>query len=255
MNRTKREHLILTMLHEKAFLSVREICLLVQASESTVRKDISRLYNDARLTKVFGGVASIEESDPKSEGQRVRTRSVNHTLRSKAIAETAAHKCREGDIVGIHGRGLAILLAKALIFKAITVVTSSLNVAMILKDRPNVKILLTGTNLYNEDMLMHNVHSNEIPHYINKCFIEFSKVSVSGISDKSQLYANLGYEMAQKSDHVFLNATPMDHYDIGRFHMLDWSMINAIFLAQSNERQVTDLWPTRGENSIITVDE
>jgi predicted RNA-binding protein (virulence factor B family) len=37
--------------------------------------------------------------------------------------------------------------------------------------------------------------------------------------------------------------------------MLDWSMINAIFLAQSNERQVTDLWPTRGENSIITVDE
>lgn len=255
MKRTKREHLILTTLHEKAFLSVREICLLVQASESTVRKDISRLYHDARLTKVFGGVASIEETDPKPYGPRVKTRSVNHTLRSKTIAEAAAHNCRDGDIVGIHGRGLAVLLAKALIFKAVTVVTSSLNVAMILKDRPNVKVLLTGTVLYSEDMLMHNAHSNEISHYINKCFIEFSKVSASGVADKSQLYSKLGREMAQKSDRVFLNATPMDHYDIGRFHMLDWNIIDSVVLAQSNESQVADLWTTRAENSIIAVDE
>ena len=57
----ERHRLILNELNIKKSLSVSELCSLLEASESTVRRDLNYLAERGLLVKVHGGAMSLSD--------------------------------------------------------------------------------------------------------------------------------------------------------------------------------------------------
>lgn len=57
----QRQEMILKLLKERGSITVTEIKDLLNASESTVRRDITALHREGKLIKVFGGAVESEQ--------------------------------------------------------------------------------------------------------------------------------------------------------------------------------------------------
>ena len=58
----QRYEIILGLLREKKSVTVTELKDILNASESTVRRDITALYKAGKLTRVFGGAVALEHT-------------------------------------------------------------------------------------------------------------------------------------------------------------------------------------------------
>ncbi len=58
----QRYEIILGLLREKNSVTVTELKDILNASESTVRRDITALYKAGKLTRVFGGAVALEHT-------------------------------------------------------------------------------------------------------------------------------------------------------------------------------------------------
>ena len=58
----QRYEIILGLLREKNSVTVTELKDILDASESTVRRDITALYKAGKLTRVFGGAVALEHT-------------------------------------------------------------------------------------------------------------------------------------------------------------------------------------------------
>ena len=89
---------ILRILAEKKAVTVQELTRALDASESTVRRDLSALHKSGRLYKVYGGATSIDNNYSSNE-EDMRTKREKHKEGKIAIARHAASLIRRGDFV------------------------------------------------------------------------------------------------------------------------------------------------------------
>ena len=85
----QRYEIILDLLREKKSVTVTELKDILDASESTVRRDITALYKAGRLTRVFGGAVALEHTVNAYE-PTVAQKSELNTEEKKKIAAYAA---------------------------------------------------------------------------------------------------------------------------------------------------------------------
>ena len=89
---------ILRILAGKKAVTVQELTRALDASESTVRRDLTALHKRGRLYKVYGGATSIDNNYSSNE-EDMRTKRELHTEGKIAIARHAASLIRRGDFV------------------------------------------------------------------------------------------------------------------------------------------------------------
>ena len=58
---------IVGLVEERGFLTVRELSVLLDVSEMTIRRDLAKLERLHRLKKTYGGAASIRATSPEEE--------------------------------------------------------------------------------------------------------------------------------------------------------------------------------------------
>ncbi len=63
----ERYNIILQELNTKGIVSVTELVELLDASESTIRRDLNSLHNDGMLKKIHGGAISIGDNTSKHD--------------------------------------------------------------------------------------------------------------------------------------------------------------------------------------------
>ena len=96
----QRHKLLLELVNKKKSITVTEAKEVLNASESTIRRDIIALHNAGKLTKVFGGAIALEETvitEEPSVDQRVEKNKDEKSI----IAEYAASLIKPGDFVYI----------------------------------------------------------------------------------------------------------------------------------------------------------
>ena len=96
----QRHRLLLELVNEKKSITVTEAKEVLNASESTIRRDIIALHNAGKLTKVFGGAVALEE-DVITEEPSVEQRVEQNKEEKYMIAEYAASLIKPGDFVYI----------------------------------------------------------------------------------------------------------------------------------------------------------
>jgi len=137
---SERQKHIRAIAKEKGALRIPELAKRFAVSEMTIRRDLESLEHSGFIERTFGGaVLSEQAAFESSYSIRLET----NMPAKKAIAKYAAGLIYDGDTIALDSSTTALVLAKELVNRDITVLTNSLDVAQTLRSG-QAKVILTG---------------------------------------------------------------------------------------------------------------
>ncbi|SFC90817.1 DeoR/GlpR family DNA-binding transcription regulator [Clostridium uliginosum] len=141
----ERCNIILQELKVKGIVSVMELVKMLDASESTIRRDLNNLHNEGLLKKIHGGAVLIGESTSLHDYMVNVRQSLNVDDKTQ-IAKYAASLIENGDIIYLDAGTTTEILIDFIKAKEITVVTNAIVHAKKLLEK-NIKTFILGGEL------------------------------------------------------------------------------------------------------------
>jgi len=145
MNAISRQMRIRQILETQEFVDLESLCRELEASESSVRRDLSALESDGVLRRVYGGAMAMQASNHTLDFDWQSTRMAEE---KKRIAAAAAALVEDGQTIILDGGSTTAAVARALANRSLHVITNSLAIADILQDARQIEVTLTGGYLY-----------------------------------------------------------------------------------------------------------
>jgi len=127
------------ILETQEFVDFRSLCGTLEASESSIRRDLVTLESGGVIRRVYGGAMAVQASnshllDFDFQSSRMREE-------KKRIAQVAAGLLEDGQTVILDGGSTVAALARELVGRSLHVLTNSLPIADIFSEAR----LRTGT--------------------------------------------------------------------------------------------------------------
>ena len=141
----QRQAAILTQLHENGSVTLQDLCARFAASESTIRRDLSDLDRQGKLTKVFGGAIPVG-NEVKAFEEKVSARLSLHTDEKKRIGMTAASQVEPNDFVYIDAGTTTGAMIPFLTESSAVYVTNAVSHGLLLASM-NFRVILIGGEL------------------------------------------------------------------------------------------------------------
>lgn len=144
---TPRSERILRELRQLGTISVEHLCELLEVSVATVRRDLQELENQGMLRRTRGGAVSIEPLfyEPFRHDSSFQEQIGRHADEKRRIAEAAADLVRDGETIALTAGTTTTEVVRSIRNHAgVTVVTSTVNVAMELSKRKDIEVFVTG---------------------------------------------------------------------------------------------------------------
>ena len=132
-----RQEEILKIVNSEKSITVQKLKELLDASESTIRRDITALDKEGKLVRVFGGAVSINATASKDDKEKV------NTAEKTGIARVAAELIWAGDYVFLDSGTTTGYMIDYLREKNATYVTNSISHARRLAER-DFRVFLIG---------------------------------------------------------------------------------------------------------------
>ena len=129
MRESNRERKILDYLKDNTFASVKDLKQILNASDATIRRDISKLHADGALLKVFGGVAPRGDTVDDRSAKPFSENKARFVDKKRGIAKAAASLCSNGDSIIVNGGSTAYTFAREISEMSLRVFTNSMPVA------------------------------------------------------------------------------------------------------------------------------
>lgn len=154
----ERRQAILAALEHTDQLSVADLCGRFAVSEVTIRTDLRSLNQQGLLQRTRGGTLAIHTLPELSFG--VRQQQYAHI--KGLIGAAAAQLVASGDTIAIDASTSALAMAACLRrLSELTVVTSSLKVAMAFLNTPDTHIVMPGGSLRRESISLVGTRQSE----------------------------------------------------------------------------------------------
>ena len=103
---------ILALLAEKRTATVQELCEALNASESTIRRDLLELDRQGRVNKVHGG-ATLPDSQFRADEPTMEAKETLAVTQKRAIAQAAAALITAEDFVYLYAGTTTLAVARA----------------------------------------------------------------------------------------------------------------------------------------------
>ncbi|WP_077324283.1 DeoR/GlpR family DNA-binding transcription regulator [Virgibacillus siamensis] len=137
---TERHQAILNLLQDKQTITLQDIIDRTNASESTIRRDLSSLENDGELTRIHGGATLTER---KLKEYSITEKSAKNIHEKKAIAEYVASFVNDRDCIFLDAGTTTMQLIPFLREKDVVIVTNGLTHLEALMEN-GIQAYLTG---------------------------------------------------------------------------------------------------------------
>jgi len=138
----QRREKILEMIREDGHAKVFQLSKIFKVTEVTIRQDLEKLEKDGFIEREHGGAYL------KNIGLNVKNISLQNQEKlaeKAAIAQKAMELIRDGDTIILDSGSTTTEIAKLIKgFKNLTVITNSLNIALLLGADPDVSLVVTG---------------------------------------------------------------------------------------------------------------
>lgn len=149
MQKNEREREIINILKENnGFVTVRELCRSLYASESSVRRDLTVLEGRGIINRTHGGAELITNF---SNVVAFSKRSHHNTQAKKAIAKKAATLIRDGNVIFLDQSSTSFYLACEIMNNGtLTVITNNIEILSLMSDT-GIKTMSSGGVLSSEN--------------------------------------------------------------------------------------------------------
>ncbi len=136
------------LLDTQEFVDLETLCRELDASESSVRRDLVQLEGDGVLRRVYGGALTAAVREPVREVNGRDSREQGHAEEKRRIAAKTAELIEDRQTVILDGGSTVAAVAHALRNRSLHVITNSLAIALALDDERQIEVTLTGGYLY-----------------------------------------------------------------------------------------------------------
>ena len=137
----ERQARILDELHRHGRVEVSDLAALLEVSEDSVRRDLRALSDAGHLQKTHGGAVLL---DPARMAWVDRADLAAAAKDAIADAAATADLVRPGDTLVLDAGSTVLAFARALTVRPLTVLTNSLDIALLLEADPEVDLTVTG---------------------------------------------------------------------------------------------------------------
>lgn len=220
----ERHGKILEMVNEKRLVELSDLCKLLNASESTVRRDLTVLDESGLLTKVRGGAMSLANNFSLIE-HNVEEKANMFVNEKTAIARYAASLIEDEDFIFIDAGTTTEKMIEFIPPKSVKFVTNAFITAKKLAQH-GFKVLITpGEVKASTESIVGSEAVIALEGYnFTKCFIGVNGISVKGgfsTPDKSE--ANVKRTAISRGREVYVLG---DHSKFGKISAIKFSELN-----------------------------
>ena len=137
----ERTQVILDLVEQEGGVSIADLAGHLGVSEMTVRRDLERLERTGALRRVRG--RAVKGASGSYEPP-FAVRTERQAAEKQLIAREVAGLLADRETVILDGGSTGVAIARELVDRELTVCTPSLRVADVLRDAPNIRLMLTG---------------------------------------------------------------------------------------------------------------
>jgi DeoR/GlpR family transcriptional regulator of sugar metabolism len=174
---TYRHNKILEFVHKNGFCAVEELAQHLNTSAMTIRRDFIALEKERLITRVHGGAIPVENLLVSTH---IASRIKAHISEKQKIAAYAAALIERDDTVFVDAGSTCSYLAESFPEnRSITVITHSLNIINILKNKVGINIICTGGGFQEREGAFGGAITESC---LSSFFVNKSFVGAAGIS-------------------------------------------------------------------------
>ncbi len=199
---------ICDLLKKNGAVTTANLSSTLGVSIETIRKDLLMLEKEDRLFRVHGGAISNVNSVKRLS---LKDRLVLNREEKQILSKAACDFISEGDILAIDTGSTSVEFAEILRlrFNELTVITHSIDVFELLKEKSGFKIILVGGLFMPEENAFYGMPTLETYKtlHANKAFITPAGISLkNGISCCNEPLMVVVRQMIESADKVFVLA-------------------------------------------------
>ncbi|WP_237152865.1 DeoR/GlpR family DNA-binding transcription regulator [Oryzibacter oryziterrae] len=207
MHERERHRIILSAVQERPVLTVQDIAELTEASEATIRRDISALALQGKLRKVRGGAEALHPMQVGTLAARsFRVDEAINTAQKRAIAREAVKLCHDGEAIIINGGTTTFPMVHFLSGLKLQVLTNSFPIAEHLVKHSKCTVVVPAGAIYREQNIILSPFENDgTPHfYAKRFFLGARGVSALGIMESDSLIIQSEQRLMKQADEMIL---------------------------------------------------
>jgi DeoR/GlpR family transcriptional regulator of sugar metabolism len=209
----ERRQRILDLVSRQGIVSLDDLVRAVEASESTVRRDLDYWQQQGILKRTHGG--AIYVGDGQGALPALEERSARQIEEKREIARATVSRIHDGDAILIDGGTTTLEVARLLVGRQLQIVTNSLPIANLFASSRETDLVLLGGYVYPKTgvalgqltvKMMEDVH-------VHQTIMSVSGLTARGLFNGNLLLVETERQMMRCADEVVVVA---DHTKIGR---------------------------------------
>jgi DeoR/GlpR family transcriptional regulator of sugar metabolism len=231
MKAAERQLRIRQMFESRDFLDLETLCRELDASESSVRRDLDILEEEKALRRVYGGAVPLQP--PLSRAFDYAEESVRSSDEKSRIARLAAGLVEDGQTVILDGGSTVAAVARELAAKSLHIITNSLPIAESLESLRNIELTLTGGYLDPRLRVMLGPFCEQMLSALRAdvVIMGIGSITDAGFSNNNTLVVGSEQKMIAIADKVIIVA---DRSKFGRGGMFPVAPLNAADIVVSD---------------------
>lgn len=179
---SQRRALIISMIERNQFISVIELASTLNASEATIRRDLSALESEGKLARTHGGASAIENSRSEVKMDEKQTLLV---LEKMAIAHYAFSLLKPNQTIILDAGSTTQFLARLIGNSTLplTVITNAISHFSELTRNPHVECYMIGGKIRSTTLAcVGSLAIQQLSHFK----ADYAFLGVNGISDQGE---------------------------------------------------------------------
>lgn len=208
----ERRQRVLDLVSQRGFVALTDLARAVQASESTLRRDLDYWHQQGALRRTHGGAIYVGDAQSLPA---LEERSAVQLEEKKAVARAAAARIQDGDAVLLDGGTTTLEVARLLVSRPMQIVTNSLPIATLFANSHETDLVMLGGYVYPKTGVALGPLTVRM---LDEVRVHQAVLSVGGVTAKGLFNSNLllvetERKMLRSADEVVIVA---DHTKIGR---------------------------------------
>src|SRR5438552_18064780 len=233
----ERQHRIAEYLQQVEFASLEDISRKVEASVSTVRRDLAVLEAEGNLQRTHGGARIL---NPKSDEFTFSARDTHQLAEKEAIGRACAELVAPNQSVIIDAGTTVYHVARYLESKSPQVITNSLPVANLFASANRVEVVVSGGVIYPRlGVLVGPLAVEAFARiHVDVAVMSGGVISLEGITNSHGLLIDIQRAMINAAQKVFFC---FDHTKCGRKSVLPLCELDCVDAVVTDNAAPADL--------------